>query len=178
MNYVVINPTRHNEIKTLFQRAFADAASEEEGTLVGTLADELALAIDDQNILCFATQHGEQLRAAIFFTRLFFDEPVSVFMLAPVAVHSAHQRQGIGQKLIHHGLAQLRARSVDIITTYGDPAFYSQLGFLPLSEQTLQAPLPLSMPFGWQGLSLTDVLIPTLRDKPQCVAPFNNPVYW
>jgi predicted N-acetyltransferase YhbS len=99
-------------------------------------------------------------------------------MLAPVAVGAEHQGKGIGQALINYGLNQLKKRSVNAVVTYGDPSFYSKVGFQALSENVIQAPLKLSMPFGWLGQSLTEEPIPTINERPMCVKEFNDPVYW
>ena len=99
-------------------------------------------------------------------------------MLAPVAVSTKHQRIGVGQALINYGLNELKKRSVDIVITYGDPAFYTKVGFQPLSENVIKAPLKLSMPEGWQGQSLTGEPMPTISERSICVEEFNNPVYW
>lgn len=99
-------------------------------------------------------------------------------MLSPVAVLTSRQGQGIGKKLIQFGLDRMRARGADIAVTYGDPDFYGDVGFLPLSEDCLKAPMKLSMPFGWLGQSLTASPIPVFKDRPTCVAAFNNPAYW
>lgn len=101
-----------------------------------------------------------------------------VYMLAPVAVSTEHQGKGVGQALINYGLDELRNRYVNVAITYGDPAFYSKTGFQPLSENVIQAPLKLSMPEGWLGLSLTGDPIPTIKERPACVKAFNNSVYW
>ena len=121
---------------------------------------------------------GEALVASIFFTRLHFDDPVRIYMLAPVAVSTPYQGKGVGQSLIHYGLNALESRSVDVVVTYGDPAFYAKVGFQFLPEAVIQAPLKLSMPGGWLGQSLTDEPIPKLNQRPTCVKAFNNPVYW
>ena len=55
-------------------------------------------------------------------------------MMAPVAVATAHQGKGIGQRLISHGLDALRREGVDIAVTYGDPAFHGRVGFKPVSD--------------------------------------------
>lgn len=99
-------------------------------------------------------------------------------MLAPVAVSTEHQRQGVGQALIQHGLNELKNRSAAVAITYGDLSFYSKVGFQPLSENTIKAPVRLSMPEGWLGQSLTNGPIPTISDRPTCVKEFNDPVYW
>lgn len=44
-------------------------------------------------------------------------------MMAPVAVGTAHQGKGIGQRLTTHGLDGLRQEGVNIVVTYGDPGF-------------------------------------------------------
>ncbi len=99
-------------------------------------------------------------------------------MLAPVAVSTGHQGKGIGQEIINFGLNQLKKRSVDIAVTYGDPSFYSKVGFRELSEDVIPAPQKLSMPFGWLGLSLNGKPMPTINERPVCVKAFNDPVYW
>ena len=72
----------------------------------------------------------------------------------------------------------MRSRSVDVTITYGDPALYSKVGFMPLSEDTIRAPLDLTQPEGWLGQSLTGGQIPTISERPTCVKEFNNPIYW
>jgi predicted N-acetyltransferase YhbS len=99
-------------------------------------------------------------------------------MLAPVAVSTPHQGKGIGQELIKHGLDALRQRSVSVVVTYGDPSFYGKVGFESLAESVIRAPLDLSMPAGWLGQSLTANPIPTIPERPTCVAEFNDPAYW
>ena len=99
-------------------------------------------------------------------------------MLAPVAVSTKHQGKGVGKKLIAYGLNELRRRNVKVVITYGDPMFYSKIGFQPLSESIIQAPMKLSMPEGWLGQSLTEEIIPTIHERPTCVEAFNNPAYW
>jgi len=79
-------------------------------------------------------------------------------------------------RLIGNLASELCSRT-DVVT-YGDPSFYSKVGFQPLSENVIQAPLMLSMPEGWLGQSLTKEPIPTVNDRPRCVKEFNDPVYW
>jgi len=99
-------------------------------------------------------------------------------MLAPVAVSTEHQGKGVGQALIKYGLNELKNRSVAVAITYGDPSFYSKVGFRSLPEIVIQAPLRLSMPEGWLGQSLTEQPIPTINERPTCVKEFNDPAYW
>ena len=105
-------------------------------------------------------------------------DPRRVFLLSPVAVATAHQGKGVGQRLIAHGLDALRREGVEIAVTYGDPAFYGRVGFVPVSEMDLPAPQPLSQPQGWIAQSLTDAPLTPLLGPARCVAAFDDPALW
>ena len=178
MHHSILDKNNEKEITNLFTSAFTSSEGVEEGRLIGRLVSALASETDDRQIICLGTYEDNILIGAIFFTRLRFNEPIKVYMLAPVAVGTGHQGKGLGQALITYGLDELKNRSVAVVITYGDPAFYTKVGFQSLSETVIQAPLQLSMPEGWLGQSLTGDPIPTIRDRPVCVDPFNDPVYW
>ena len=56
-----------------------------------------------------------------------------VIVLAPVAVHPDHQRQGIGTKLIQEGLRRCTQLGFGVVLLLGHPAYYPRLGFKPAS---------------------------------------------
>ena len=178
MNHKILNENYKNEIAALFTSVFTSSEGAEEGMLIGNLASELSTNIDNQEIICLGSYEKESIIGCIFFTSLRFNESIKVYMLAPVAVSTKHQGKGVGQSLINYGLDELKKRAVSVAVTYGDPSFYSKVGFQALSESVIQAPLKLSMPFGWLGQSLTEEPIPTIEERPACVKAFNNPVYW
>jgi putative acetyltransferase len=178
MNYQTLDKSKQKEVTELFTSVFTSSEGEKEGVLIGNLSSELVLSIDNEETICFGAYENESLIGSIFFTRLKFTSPVQVYMLAPVAVSTEFQGKGIGQALINYGLNELKKRSVSIVVTYGDPSFYSKVGFHALSEKEIQAPLQLSMPFGWLGQSLAGESIPTINERPVCVKEFNDPVYW
>ncbi len=162
----------------LFVSAFTASEGEEAGGLIGNLVSELSEEIDDEEIIGFGAYSEKSIVGSIFFTRLRFAEAIRIYMLAPAAVSTTHQGRGIGQALINYGLAEMKKRSVAAVITYGDPSFYSKVGFHPLSERIIQAPLALSMPQGWLGQSLSLQSIPIIKDRPTCVKQFNDPAYW
>lgn len=178
MKHKLLDNNSRDEITDLFAAVFTASEGEQEGRLIGDLAAQLAANIDNQGIICCAAYEDDLLVGAIFFTRLRFSAPISVYMLAPVAVSSAHQGKGVGQALIKYGLDQLKQRGVEVVVTYGDPAFYSRVGFEPLAESVIQAPLELSMPQGWLGQALSSNAIPVISERPVCVKAFDNPIYW
>jgi predicted N-acetyltransferase YhbS len=178
MNHKILDKNSQEEVTSLFTSVFTASEGEKEGRLIGHLASELSSGIDDEEIICFGAYEEESIIGAIFFTRLRFNQALQAYMLAPVAVSTKHQGKGVGQALIKYGLNELKKRSVAVVITYGDPSFYSKVGFQALSENIIQAPLKLSLPEGWLGQSLTEQPIPTINERPRCVKEFNNPVYW
>jgi predicted N-acetyltransferase YhbS len=178
MIHQILDKTKQKEVAELFTSVFTSSEGKKEGGLLGSLASELSSNIDNEEIICFGAYDNESIIGSIFFTRLRFNEPIQVYMLAPVAVSTEHQGKGIGQALINYGLNKLKNRSVNIAITYGDPSFYSKVGFESLSENVIQAPLELSIPMGWLGQSLTSGPIPAINERPTCVKEFNDPVYW
>lgn len=167
-----------SDLTQLFRATFSASEGADEGALIGSLVASLAAQIDNEEICCFGALEDQQLVGAIFFTRLHFADNAPVYMLAPVAVSTGSQRSGVGQALISHGLDQLANHGVRVVVTYGDPAYYEKVGFKPLAENVLRAPLELSMPHGWLGQSLTDEPIAPREGRPVCVNAFRDPVYW
>jgi predicted N-acetyltransferase YhbS len=176
--YCDLEKSDSDELGALFRSSFTASEGDDEGRLIGDLAGELGLRIDGRRITGFGCIENAALIAAIFFTRLDYDTSQAVVMLAPVAVATPEQGRGIGSALITHGLDQMSQRGATIAVTYGDPDYYGRFGFEALSTEVLQAPLPLSMPHGWLGRSLTDAPLRPLAGRPQCVSAFRDPRLW
>ncbi len=167
----------------LFASAFTDAEGEAEGAEIKHMVAALLATTPAADIVVFRAESGDQLIAAGIFTRLSFaQDQQEVFLLSPMAVATVHQGQGVGQRLLGHALAGLRNQGVDAVMTYGDPAFYGKLGFVPVTPQQVRPPLPLSMPHGWIGRKLaqdfTQGTAPVLQGESTCVAGLNRPNLW
>ncbi|MBN2460871.1 MAG: N-acetyltransferase [Candidatus Cloacimonetes bacterium] len=178
MEFRAYKPVEAAVIQDLFVSVFSKSEGEQEGVLIGNLVDELVAGTGSQDLHGFVAVDGKKIVGAIFFSRLSFEQDVDVFILAPVAVHSDHQGMGIGQALINHGLQEMKKCGVRFVTTYGAPSFYTKVGFHPISQHMIAAPLELSQPEGWLGQSLADDPIETIPGKCKCVKALNNPVYW
>ena len=178
MDYRATDTSEQIAVAELFTSVFTASEGRTEGERIGKLSSALAARIDNEGRICFGAYDGDALIGSIFFTRLRFDDPAQVYMLAPVAVATKHQRRGVGKALIGYGLKELQERSVRVAVTYGDPSYYSKVGFQALSEDVLPAPLELSMPFGWLGQSLTAEPIPSFKGRSSCVEEFNDPALW
>jgi len=171
--------TQAEAIAELFASTFTASEGAEEGALIGALARRLIAETPAEDLRIFTAWEEGALVGGIFFTRLTYaDDPRTVFMMAPVAVATAHQGKGIGQRLIAHGLDALRQEDVDIAVTYGDPAFYGRVGFKPVSEADLPAPQPLGQPQGWIAQSLTEAPLTPVHGPARCVVAFDDPALW
>ncbi len=176
---LLTNPlNKREEIKQLFTKTFTDSEGQAEGTLIGALAHDLVTDTHPGDLYCFVATDKEHIIGCIFFSRLTFQRGVNAFLLAPVAVHPSYQGQGIGQGLIAFGLNTIKEDGVELAFTYGDPRFYAKVGFQPISEEIIQAPLTLTYPEGWLAQSLVGGQVEPIPGKPSCVEAFNKPDYW
>ena len=178
MKITSYNPNKKFEIKELFTKTFTDSEGETEGLLIGNLVRELIETTLAQDLYGFVAVEDEQIVGGIFFSRMRFERPVEAFILSPVAVHPEFQQQGTGQKLINYGIAHLKKRQVELLFTYGDPNYYSKVGFKPISEKTIKAPLKLTHPEGWLAQSLIGDEVPSIAGNSSCVAALNKQEYW
>jgi predicted N-acetyltransferase YhbS len=170
---------REQEIVDLFAATFAASEGAEEGALIGRLVRDQFAGAAEGDIHVFTARKGEALVGGAVFTRLRYDaDGRAVFILAPMAVAPDRQRQGIGQRLLMHGLGAVRAAGVDVALTYGDPNFYSRVGFRPITQDQAAAPFRLQHPEGWLGQSLTDAPLTPLQGPSRCVAALDDPVFW
>jgi putative acetyltransferase len=178
MNYSLFKPEQAGEIQQMFTNTFSDSEGESEGALIGNLVKELIETTPSQDLYVFAALDRDKIVGGILFTRLTFDTDIVVFLLAPVAVATDYQGKGIGQGLISFGLQTLKTEGVRLVFTYGNPNFYSKVGFQQVSEQQFKAPLALSYPDGWMAQSLTDEALKPIAGESSCVAGFNKPELW
>ena len=66
--------------------------------------------------------------------------PIAALALAPVAVLPAHQRQGIGTRLVRECIGAGRKLGYGIMLVLGHPEYYPRFGFSPELAQPLDAP--------------------------------------
>ncbi|QOL27237.1 N-acetyltransferase [Thalassotalea sp. LPB0316] len=162
----------------LYQQTFADAEGEAEGKNIGGLVRSMLTTTGADDLFGFVAMLNDNYVGAILFTRMCFEIPVNSFILSPVAVSTKVQKQGIGQQLINHGIGQLAEQGAELLLTYGDPNYYSKVGFEPITEQQIKAPQPMSFPHGWLGQSLVAETVPSISGDSRCVDALNKPEYW
>ncbi len=175
-----------NEIETItqvFTQTFTDSEGENEGKTVGKLAYDLLTTTAPTELLCFvaeddSSESDSTIVGAIIFTPLSFDDETKAYLLSPVAVSTQVQKRGIGQQLINFGLQTLKEQGVELAVTYGDPSYYSRVGFEQITIEQIPAPFELSYPHGWLAQSLIGSEIKVASQQSSCVEGLAHAEYW
>lgn len=149
-----------------------------EGKLIANLVKEMVETTPSDELLGFVAVDNEKVIGCIFFSKFTVPSSKKTFLLSPVAVATNHQKKGIGQKLINFGIQRLKVQDVELLLTYGDPKFYSKVGFQQIKETTVKDPQKLSFPDGWLAQSLNDDTIAVECCKTSCIKALNKPQYW
>lgn len=179
MHFVDDAAGRRPDIVALFGDSFTAAEGPLEGALIAGLVDQLLHDTPDGDLHVFLACEGEAIIGGAIFSRMRYDrDPRRVFILSPMAVAPGRQGQGVGQALLRHALAALRAQGVDVALTYGDPAFYGRVGFAQITVAQAAAPFALQQPEGWLGQSLTEAPFAPLEGAAHCVEALRKPDLW
>jgi putative acetyltransferase len=167
-----------DKVTQLFITTFSDSEGPAEGERIGRLAKDLVNTTDKNDLYCFVARDDARIAGSIFFSRIKFACGIHCFILAPVAVRTDLQGRGIGQQLINYGIDALSKDGVELVLTYGDPAFYSKVGFRPVTIAMIPAPMTLQHPEGWLARSLTGKDMQPITGPASCVKALNKPEYW
>lgn len=101
-------------------------------------------------------------------------------ILAPLAVVPETQGQGVGGRLVEHGLSVLRERGVGLLFVLGHPAYYPRHGFEPALPHGLLPPFPIPPEHAdaWMVRALREGLLGEVRGRVVCADAMNRPEYW
>jgi putative acetyltransferase len=105
---------------------------------------------------------------------------LSVSILAPLAVVSSFQRQGVGEALVKKGLQLLTEANVDIVFVLGHPTYYPRHGFKPAGKLGFKAPFPIPEKDAdaWMVQELHPNIIGTVSGEVICCDALNKPEHW
>ncbi|MFV8452518.1 GNAT family N-acetyltransferase [Vibrio campbellii] len=166
-----------SEMIALFTQTFSDSEGEVEGKTIGSLVGDLLSTTPERELKGFVAKQDERLISGVLFTPLRFENGEVGYLLSPMATLTECQGKGVGQALINFGLEQLKQQGIELVFTYGDPNFYSRVGFQPVTEAQFKAPHTLSFPHGWLAQSLVGKLTP-IQGTSSCVKGLDSPAYW
>lgn len=172
------NPSQSQQVIELFTKVFSASEGETEGRNIGDLVSDLITTTETHDLVGFVAISGSSIVGSIFFSRLVLPSKKVAYILSPVAIATKVQGKGIGQQLINYGISHLKSLSVDLAFTYGDPNFYSKVGFKPISESIVKAPLKLTYPEGWLAQSLDGSSIKAMQGTTHCVEALDDQKYW
>lgn len=104
-----------------------------------------ALRADGVVLLSLVAELDGRVVGHILFSRMSIETPtgaVPAVALAPMAVLPPFQRQGIGGRLIRHGLAVLLGLDERIVIVVGHAEYYPRFGFSAEKARSLENPFP------------------------------------
>jgi len=108
------------------------------------------------------------------------DSPVSIQLLAPLAVLPDAQTKGVGSKLIKEGLNQLKNSGVELVFVLGHPDYYPRCGFTAAGVLGFEAPYPIPGEHAgaWMVQELKKGVIGRVKGRVQCCEVLNQPQHW
>jgi hypothetical protein len=168
-----------SDIEKIHTKAFGEAEGPEIVELVNGLFDDSTAT----PFLSLVAVENEHLVGHILFTKSVLmdaDTPVSIRLLAPLAVLPEAQAQGVGRKLIKEGLNQLRDAGVDLVFVLGHPDYYTRCGFMPAGVLGFEAPYPIPDEHAgaWMVQALKDGVIGRFKGKVRCAVVLDQPQHW
>jgi putative acetyltransferase len=153
-------------IRSINEAAFGRS---DEADLVDNLRSEAVV------LLSLVAEFKKTIVGHILFSRMSIETAsgsVAVVALAPVAVLPQYQRQGIGQRLIRHGLDLLRTRGEQVVIVLGHPDYYPRFGFSTRLARFLQSPFP---PDAFMAMELISGALDGIRGKVRYADAFGLP---
>jgi len=178
MKFSIFQSSQSDKIIELFTKVFSVSENDTEGKLIGNFVSDLISKTEHKDLIGFVSSSGQSTVGCIFFSRLVVPSGQETFILSPVAIATTEQGKGVGQQLISYGLNHLKSLGVELVFTYGDPDYYSKVGFNPISETVLKAPLNLSQPEGWLAQSLNGSSIESMQGTSKCVEALYSQELW
>ena len=165
-------PSIQNVIKTSF--------STEENKLISILARELSNEISTPPVKSFIVEIDDKIIGYVSFSPIFFklNTNISGYILAPLAVSSNNQNQGIGTQIVNFGISELTKIGIHVLLVYGDPGYYKRFGFNEDIGKSFVPQYTLKYPFGWLGIKLNNYSDPKSAIEFECIDALNKPELW
>ncbi len=146
------------------------------------LTHDLLQDPEAQPVVSLLAMEGDEAIGHILFTRagVESDPSPSAYILAPLAVIPPRQKQGVGGKLIRHGLRMLSDSGVDLVFVLGHTDYYPRFGFKPALPLGFEPPQPVEERHAdaWMVLELTPGTIEQSGGRVHCAPAMNTPSCW
>jgi len=122
-------PEDYDAVREIHLQAFGEASP-------GRLADDLRVS-GHAAISLVAEQDG-LITGHILFSRL--SAPMRALTLAPLGIHPAFQKSGLGSALIKEGLMRARQEEWQAVFVLGSPLYYERFNFSAAAAQGYTSP--------------------------------------
>src|SRR6056300_1604775 len=148
------------------------AFSDEENKVIMNLVQELSRETTSPSIKSLVAEVDNQVIGYVSYSPIYMksNSNISGYILAPLAVSTEHQKQGVGSNLIKSGIDMLTKDAIGVLLVYGDPAYYGRFGFKEEIGQSFLPPYPLEYQFGWTGMMLNRTVVPEEPIQFECVS--------
>jgi predicted N-acetyltransferase YhbS len=162
-------------IKQLHLEAFDNSEAE----LISHFAVNLLHEKTATKIISLVAIDNDLMIGHTAFSPVFLDSTNEHFgyILAPLAVLPAYQRNGVGSTIVKHGLDTISSLGGFLVFVYGDPRYYYRFGFTTDLAQNFTPPYTLQYPEGWQAMKLNSTVFPK-GGKFKCVNSLNESKLW
>lgn len=178
LSKMIIRTAQDSDLENILSVERAAFGSMEEADLVCDLLGD-ASAKPTLSLVAF---REDRAVGHILFTkaRLAPEAPLSISLLAPLAVVPDAQRQGIGTGLVERGLRLLSESGTDLVFVLGHPRYYPRHGFRPAGVLGFDAPYPIPErnADAWMVLAFRQEDIGAFRGTIRCADKLNKPRYW
>ena len=176
MNIRLAQETDLDSILKVIETSFSD----EENKVIINLVQELSRENTSPSIKSLVAEVDNQVIGYVSYSPFFLksDSSISGYILAPLAVSSEHQKQGVGSNLINAGVDMLTRDGAGVLMVYGDPNYYGRFGFNEEIGRSFVSPYTLQYPFGWTGMMLNGTVLPEEPIRFDCVAALSKPELW
>lgn len=129
---VVVRPERAADVAAVRAIQLAAFPTDAESRLVDALRQA------NQALVSLVAEREGAVLGHVLFSPVTLEPPGPVGAgLAPIAVHPAWQRRGIGGMLVREGLAACRAKGIAFVVVLGDRDYYGRFGFRRASARGL-----------------------------------------
>ena len=173
-----IREALHSDLNSVLTVERAAFGSDEEPNFVGDLLDDETA----KPILSLLAFEGDQPVGHILFTKAYLkpETPLSISILAPLAVVPDYQKKGIGGKLIEKGIQLLSKSGVDLVFVLGHPEYYPRFAFKPAAKIGFEAtyPIPEKNADAWMVRELKLGAIGCFNGKVICAKAMDKPEHW
>jgi len=159
------------------------AFGQPEGQQIVELVNDLLEDETAKPLLSLVAERDGKLVGHILFTTARLqpgNQATSIQILAPLAVASEVQGEGIGGALIREGLKQLTESGVDLVFVLGHPRYYPKFGFQTAGLSGFEAPytIPPEHANAWMVQELKPGRLANNEGRIQCSEVLNQPRHW